>query len=299
MKYIKTFEQFVNESRRTVINEADSYNDYPAAAVKAAKQALKYRDEHGDEVDAGTAVGWTRANQLASKEKVSFDTIKRMKAFFDRHEKNKSINPKHKNEPWKDNGHVSWLLWGGDAAYKWAKDKIKDLNEAKINESPGGLDAPKTIYDDLESLVAKLIDKYKGGRKFFDALDDQIKGVTNKKMILELLKPFQNEYVLSSGGFGRTLYKLYQDNQFKCKGFASFNGKMATQGKGVTGFIPDDFKINGKKFIYVDDSYFSGGTVNKINEYLKQYDSEIKQVAVVYDGNKKKTPFVKSFYRYY
>ena len=115
------------ELKESVLNEGESFNDYPEAARNAARKAIKWKDEHGKEVKAGTAVGWTRASQLANGEKLSMKTIKRMKAFFDRHEKNKAINPEYKNEPWRDNGYVAWLLWGGDSARNWAERKVKQF----------------------------------------------------------------------------------------------------------------------------------------------------------------------------
>jgi hypothetical protein len=116
------------------VNEEDTYNDYPAAAKKNAKKALDWRDEYGrDEVDAGTAVGWTRANQLAKGEKISADTVKRM-ASFNRHRKNSSIKPELKATPWKDKGYVSWLIWGGDEGVDWAMKKSKEIDDMK-NES--------------------------------------------------------------------------------------------------------------------------------------------------------------------
>lgn len=101
----------------------------PVGAANAAKKALKWRKEHGSEVDAGTAVGWTRANQLADRETLSPETVRRMYKFFQRHEKNKAIDPKHKNEPWKDNGYVSWQLWGGDAGKSWAETKWNQMEK--------------------------------------------------------------------------------------------------------------------------------------------------------------------------
>jgi hypothetical protein len=107
------------------VNESETFNDYPESARNAARKAIKWKEEHGKEVKAGTAVGWTRARQLANGENLSIQTIKRMKAFFDRHEKNKSINTDYKGQPWKDNGYVAWLIWGGDSARTWAERKIK------------------------------------------------------------------------------------------------------------------------------------------------------------------------------
>lgn len=140
---LKSFKQFNEKSPcwkgyRKVPGKADYEDDScekieeeeqtfvpPAGAAAAAKKALKWRDEHGDEVKAGTRVGWTRANQLAKREKISLDTVKRMAA-FNRHRKNSKIAPEHKDEPWKDNGHVAWLIWGGDAGVDWAMEISKN-----------------------------------------------------------------------------------------------------------------------------------------------------------------------------
>jgi hypothetical protein len=134
----------------SVLNEEETYNDYPAAAKKNAQMAIDWKEKYGrDEVPAGTPVGWARAHQLAKGEKISADTVKRMSA-FNRHRKNSSIAPEHKDEPWKDNGYVAWLIWGGDEGVDWAIEKskeidamkeanqmrfIKPLNEFKTNEA--------------------------------------------------------------------------------------------------------------------------------------------------------------------
>ena len=120
---------FILESN--VINEEDSYNDYPAAAKKNAQMAIDWKEKYGrDEVPAGTPVGWARAHQLAKGEKISADTVKRMSA-FNRHRKNSKISPEHKDEPWKDNGYVAWLIWGGDEGVDWAMEKSKEIDAMK------------------------------------------------------------------------------------------------------------------------------------------------------------------------
>ena len=110
-----------------VIEAEDTYNDYPAAAKKNAQKAIDWKEEHGrDEVDAGTAVGWARANQLAKGENLSADTVGRMSA-FNRHRKNSKISADHKATPGKDKGYVSWLIWGGDEGVDWATEKMKEI----------------------------------------------------------------------------------------------------------------------------------------------------------------------------
>ena len=116
------------ELKESVINEEDSYDDYPAAAKKNAQMAIDWKEKYGrDEVPAGTPVGWARAHQLAKGEKISAETVKRMSA-FNRHRKNSKIAPEHKDTPWKDNGYVAWLIWGGDAGVDWAMNKSKEID---------------------------------------------------------------------------------------------------------------------------------------------------------------------------
>ena len=55
--------------------------------------------------------------------------------------------------------------------------------------------------------------------------------------------------------------------------------------------------ISNKDFVYVDDSYFSGRTVETIRNYLLDFNSTIKEINVVYNGSKNKN--INSFYNYY
>ncbi len=67
----------------TFSQKEETYNDYPEAATNNAKRALKYKEENGS--SCGTPVGWTRARQLANRDRISRDTIARM-ASFKRHQ---------------------------------------------------------------------------------------------------------------------------------------------------------------------------------------------------------------------
>jgi hypothetical protein len=55
---------------------------------------------------------------LANGKAVSYETIKRMAAFFSRHEKNFAGGED-------DAGFVSMLLWGGRSGERWARSIIK------------------------------------------------------------------------------------------------------------------------------------------------------------------------------
>lgn len=105
----------------------ESFNDYPQAATNNARRMIEWLEKYGrDVVKGGTKVGWQRASQLAKREKLSVDVISKM-AQFNRHRENAEINPKFKDEPWKDNGYVAWNLWGGSAGVDWAIRKMKKI----------------------------------------------------------------------------------------------------------------------------------------------------------------------------
>ena len=119
--------KFLGQKKNEII-KAETYNNYPQSATNNAKRMIEWREKYGrDVVTAGTEVGWRRASQLANRENISLDVVKRM-AQFNRHRENAKIDPRYKGEPWKDNGYVAWNLWGGTAGVDWA---IREVNKLK------------------------------------------------------------------------------------------------------------------------------------------------------------------------
>tara|TARA_R110002020_G_scaffold82173_1_gene203472 strand:- start:157 stop:2049 length:1893 start_codon:yes stop_codon:yes gene_type:complete len=117
--YISATGQDVKEKKEL---KQDSYNNYPQGATNNAKRMLDWREKYGrDVVKGGTKVGWERANQLANRENLSVETIKRTYSFLARHKDNAIIADKFRDEPWKDKGYVAYNLWGGANMFKWAK----------------------------------------------------------------------------------------------------------------------------------------------------------------------------------
>lgn len=98
-----------------------SFNDYPKAAIEAAKQGIKRNEALGNK--CGTAVGKRRATQLANGENVSLDTIKRMRSFLIRQKDNYDLAISRKD--YDACGYISYLLWGGPAALPWAEKKLR------------------------------------------------------------------------------------------------------------------------------------------------------------------------------
>lgn len=108
---------------------AETYNDYPKAAVENAKIALRWAEENGWG-SCGTPVGKIRANQLANGENISRDTIARMAA-FERHRQNSQ------KDLGDGCGRLMWLAWGGDEGIDWAQRKLKQIDEQKFIVNPG------------------------------------------------------------------------------------------------------------------------------------------------------------------
>ena len=98
----------------------------PKAVQEAAQRALEMIAD-GKAGSGFTDVGRKRASDLARGASVSLTTIRRMKAYFDRHQGDK--DSPHWDDP--SPGHVAWLAWGGDAGWSWAR---KILGEEKAVE---------------------------------------------------------------------------------------------------------------------------------------------------------------------
>ena len=105
--------------------EFETYNDYPKAAVEAAKQGIKRNKEGGNK--CATQVGKVRAQQLANGENLSLDTIRRMRSFLIRQKDNYDLAVKRKD--YEACGYISYLLWGGPAALPWAEKKLRQAGE--------------------------------------------------------------------------------------------------------------------------------------------------------------------------
>lgn len=99
----------------------------PTAARAAARRGLGLRRQWKrgglDNAQAsaeGIGSGVQRASNLANGRRLTLETVKRMHAFFERHEKNYAPGKKEKDGG-PTAGTIAWLLWGGDPARAWAK----------------------------------------------------------------------------------------------------------------------------------------------------------------------------------
>jgi hypothetical protein len=107
---------------RSTLRMQDSYKPTDGM-VAEAERGLSWRREYGR---GGTEVGLARARDISNRKNLPLDTVKRMKAYFDRHEvdkKGKGWSPGEDGYP--SNGRIAWALWGGDPGYTWSKAIVK------------------------------------------------------------------------------------------------------------------------------------------------------------------------------
>ena len=102
----------------------------PQGVRDAAIRALKKRSEQPPSKRGMTAVGIARARDLSNGVTLSPETIKRMVAYFTRHEVDKQ------GSTWEEygKGRQAWDGWGGDAGYTWSKKVLAQMERADEKE---------------------------------------------------------------------------------------------------------------------------------------------------------------------
>ena len=102
--------------------EFESYSDYPSGVKNNAKRGLELNEKVNNK--CATQVGKVRAQQLAQGKPISKETIKRMYSYLSRAEEY------YDESDTTACGTISYLLWGGKAALRWANSKLKELDNA-------------------------------------------------------------------------------------------------------------------------------------------------------------------------
>jgi hypothetical protein len=123
----------------------ESYADYPDGVKNNAKGVLEYAEKNGWG-SCGTPVGKQRANQLASGEAISLETIKRMYSYLSRHEADLNSSKSYGDGC----GKLMYDAWGGKAALGWSRNKLRQLGELGDEQSA---DLKFAIQDEEQRIV--------------------------------------------------------------------------------------------------------------------------------------------------
>ena len=104
-----------------------------------AAEARKFKKWREEGKQGGTDVAVARATQLANRQELSADTVRRMHSFFSRHEVDKQAEGFSSGEEgYPSKGRVAWAAWGGDAGQTWARAKDAALD--RIDEGERGIE---------------------------------------------------------------------------------------------------------------------------------------------------------------
>ena len=114
----------------------------PEGVQAAAARALEVRAKKPASQRGMTPVGIARARDLANGRAVSPETARRMLAFFERHEGNKS------GETWDEQGKgwQAWHGWGGDAGFAWARKLVRQMDAADADRRVITLQPDPEVY---------------------------------------------------------------------------------------------------------------------------------------------------------
>ena len=147
----------------------------------------------------------------------------------------------------------------------------------------------------MESVIDKVnkcLEKYIGGEIFFEKLDEMLK--FDESMLREFIEKVTAETngikLIASGEFGLCLhnYKIPVD--------ILVPGSLRN---GTAILNLEEFVKPGQRYMFLDDSYFSGKTAGIVEREVKRCGGNFVGCYVIYDGSKCKLQSVKSLYRYY
>jgi capsid protein len=195
---IVTGNAFDDSNLITINLETGSYIPTNAMAENA-RRALDVREKKPASQRGMTSVGIARARDLINKRPMSEDTVRRMKAFFDRHEVDKQ------GETWDEQGKgwQAWMGWGGDEGYSWATAIVERINKQaeKKDLSDGGAElrhqlsrasvapAPSLGAEDwLDAVQRYRAKQHVAVEQKLISIDELKQTVTGEKGIIELSK---------------------------------------------------------------------------------------------------------------
>lgn len=235
------------------------WNNYPKAATDNAARALKHRDDNG--TDCGTAVGWTRANQLANRETISDETLVRTYSFLSRAKTYDQGNftDSDGNEIC---GSIMYAAWGGDEMLRWAKRTIEQMKQDK-NESKNERHIKSVVETDDEIVITF------GKNEMDESSYDEKRAEPNELAVGDFVR------WSSSGGnaYGRIISvetngELEADSGFKVKGTEDDPAAL----------------IRLYRFDSESDAYIERKPVlNVVHRFstLEKFDAEVRKSSVV------------------
>ena len=206
--------QYFNNQNKDITEENfQSYSDYPDAVANNAKRGIELNEKVNNK--CATQVGKVRAQQLANKEPISVETIKRMYSYLSRAE------TYYDESDTEACGTISYLLWGGLAAKRWAESKLKELG----------------LFEDFDHYEDDDYEMVEGIIEILNKVED----LENRKMIaIDTIKDFAeqgvkydyNDFITRIGLFDE-LYNFNIDDTTELE-------ELLDEGYEITGMVEID-----------------------------------------------------------
>lgn len=140
----------------------------PPAVAAEARKGLALRAAQPPSNRCCTSVGLRRAAQLANRQPVSVDTLKRMRSYFQRH----AVDSRSPRWGTDSKGWIAWLAWGGDAGRVWCNQMLAKV-EPTSNPRPIPLnqEVVQAIYDAVVDALEQARKAAHKGDLLYDALN--------------------------------------------------------------------------------------------------------------------------------
>ena len=199
--------------------------------------------------------------------------------------------------------------WGRGADGTGANTLGKILMKVRflLRDCAGG----PSVSEILDRIVQELLDRHVGGVPFFDHLDAAWRLPRGWPVVQHLLaraavqphpsnpapfeKTFPGATAVSTGRFG-----MFLNNAFGVDLILATGGLRTTAPMDDLWYVRQKLERGqGRDFILLDDSFYSGQTRNLIREELERQGGRLVHTYVVYDGNRERDPDVSALYRYY
>ena len=184
----------------TILSVPDKYShiDFtpPKKASEAAERALRRRAKKSPSKRGMTPIGLARARDLINRKQLSPKTVRRMLAYFTRHEIDKQ------GATWDDygKGRQAWDGWGGDFGFAFARKVVKQMNTADKKTQSLRAYGEAILLNDSSSYevpngltVGKPFKTLSLGQVSSRLSGDQIGKPIDKDLLTELVRVF-NEY---------------------------------------------------------------------------------------------------------
>jgi hypothetical protein len=227
----------------------ESYSDYPDSIKNNAKKVLKYVEENGWG-SCGTSVGKQRANQLASGEPISLDTVKRMYSYLSRH-----AGDLDSSKGYDDGcGRLMYDSWGGKSALSWAESKLNDFGydvstlPAYVDELP----KKKKMSEEFDYLLTE-----EPNNKQYFAQDGEKRIVLGPAMVPDQ-KIFRKDnngdpyYVYFSSETIKMIAEKYMRNKFIDNNDVNHDGTAVSDVYVVESWIKEDDDDKSNKYGFGD-----------------------------------------------